>query len=85
MPCATHSKETGRPSRQDRGYDADYDAALRSPAYLAATHCACGRKFTKWNPKTGGHVKPVRAGGTAADGVVAECRKCNLGWRRDGV
>lgn len=81
MPCSTHRDE--RPRRQARGYDREYDAALREEQYQKATRCAkCGREFTEDNPKTGGHKRDVRRGGTAADGVDPWCRDCNYGWRR---
>lgn len=78
--CAQHK----RPSPRARGYDAEYERALRSPAYVAATHClTCGRPFTSDNPKTGGHVKAIRHGGTAADGIFPQCAGCNYGDNRD--
>lgn len=81
MPCPTHSDE--RPRRQARGYDREYDAALKEREYVEATRCmTCGEEFTEDNPKTGGHKRDVRRGGTAADGVGAQCRRCNMGWRR---
>ena len=77
--CAKHR----RPARQKRGYDAEYERALRAPAYLAATKCAtCHEPFTADNPKTGGHVKAIRNGGTTADGIIPQCARCNYGWRR---
>jgi len=72
-----------RPPRQQRGYDAEYEAALRDPEYVAATHCGtCHQPFTKDNPKTGGHRVAIRDGGTTADGVFPQCADCNYGWRR---
>lgn len=78
-------RERGRGSRQERGYDADYEQQLRDPAYVAATHCtSCGEAFTDDNPKTGGHVTALRHGG--GDGsVVAQCQRCNYGWSRTGT
>lgn len=82
--CTTHraERERARGTRQERGYDADYDRR-RKAALDGATRCSsCGAAFSDDNPATGGHVVDIRAGGTTADGVVAECRRCNLGWRR---
>jgi hypothetical protein len=70
----------GRPA--ERGYDGDYIRA-RAAAVTGATHCGtCGEAFAEDNPATGGHVKAIRDGGTVGDGIVAECRRCNYGWRR---
>lgn len=81
--CAT-AKELRRGRRQQRGLGADYDRA-RETALAGATHCCtCGRPFTTENPATGGHVVARRHGGTAADGIRAECRDCNYGWERTG-
>lgn len=82
--CAEHRREAdlARGTKQSRGYDADYDRA-RAAALASATHCSkCGGQFTAENPATGGHVKDIRAGGSTKDGIQAECRRCNLGWRK---
>lgn len=84
--CPEHTKQQdevrGAPSQ--RGYDRDYREA-RADALDGATHCdTCRRPFTAANPATGGHHKAVRRGGTAAEGIGAQCRKCNYGWRATG-
>jgi hypothetical protein len=40
--------------------------------------------FTADNPATGGHVISIRDGGTTADGIKAECARCNYGWQTTG-
>lgn len=79
------SRDKARGTRQQRGYDADYDEQLRDPAYLAATHCTtCGDPFTDDNPKTGGHSTALRHGG-AGSPVKPQCARCNFGWRKSGA
>lgn len=81
--CAT-ARELARGRRQTRGYDATY-ARARAKALAGATHCrTCGTRFTPDNPATGGHALARRHGGTTADGIVAECRRCNYGWETTG-
>lgn len=81
--CA-RQRELRRGRRQQRGLDAAYDRA-RTAALASATVCVtCGEPFTAANPATGGHVVARRHGGTTADGIVAECRRCNYGWERTG-
>ena len=81
-PDCASTADRARGTRQQRGLDADYDRA-RAAALATATHCAtCGERFTEHNPATGGHAKDRRDGGTTADGIVAQCRRCNYGWRR---
>jgi 5-methylcytosine-specific restriction enzyme A len=71
-----------RGSRQARGYDAQYERA-RATALDGATRCmTCRGPFTEDNPATGGHVRAISQGGTAADGIGAECQRCNYGKRR---
>lgn len=84
MPCATHARKPDfRPRRQARGYDAKYETAKKTPEFRKATRCeTCGKKFTPENPKTGGHRKDIRAGGSTEDGIFPQCRRCNYGWRR---
>lgn len=78
--CSRHA----RPKRQDRGYDAEYERALKRPQFLAATHClTCDEPFTPDNPRTGGHVRALRRGGTTADGIFPQCAHCNYGDTRD--
>jgi hypothetical protein len=74
--------DQARGTRQQRGYDAQYDAA-RNRAVASASHCcSCGERFTEDNPATGGHRRAIRHGGTTAHGIDAQCRRCNYGWRR---
>lgn len=71
-------KQRGR--RQARGYGADYIAELKKLKATKPTVCVtCGERFTANNPMTGGHAKSIRYGGTLADGLIPECRHCNLG------
>jgi hypothetical protein len=81
--CAAHARarDKARGTRQQRGYDAQFEAAKRAPEYVNATHCtACGCAFTPDNPKTAGHVIAIRDGGRGS-GVTPQCRRCNYGWR----
>jgi hypothetical protein len=85
--CERHTRERdkARGTRQQRGYDAEYEAQLKSPTYLEATHCAaCGKPFTADNPKTGGHSTAIRKGGKGSK-ILAHCRSCNYGWTRTGL
>lgn len=82
-PCAG-ARELRRGRRQQRGYDTAYEHE-RARALASATHCAsCGVRFTDRNPATGGHVIARRHGGTTADGIKPECRRCNYGWEASG-
>jgi hypothetical protein len=80
-PRHEHERDQARGSRQQRGYDTDYDRAKRDPAYLNATHCAtCGKPFTATNPRTAGHTTDLRTG--RSDGrIMPQCQDCNYGWR----
>jgi hypothetical protein len=81
--CATRY-ELRRGRRQQRGYDTEYEHE-RARALARATHChTCGQPFTADNPVTGGHRIARRHGGTTADGIKPECRRCNYGWERSG-
>ncbi len=81
--CA-RTRELARGRRQARGLGADYDRA-RDRALSGAVRCGtCGEPFTAENPATGGHAVARRHGGTTADGIFAECRRCNYGWRVTG-
>lgn len=85
--CAEHRREAERKrgSSTARGYDADYRAQLKIPAYVNATRCgSCGCAFTDDNPKTGGHTVAIRNGGKGSE-IVAQCRRCNYGWLRTGL
>lgn len=82
--CEQHRRnyERARGTFTQRGYDAAYKRA-RTQALAKATTCwKCGCEFTPDNPATGGHVKDIRAGGTLAHGIKAECRRCNYGRRQ---
>lgn len=77
--CPTHANTTAR------GYGAAFQRAQRDRAHVEATRCAtCGKAFTRANPKTAGHRVALRDGGTLADGIKPECRRCNYGWKRSG-
>lgn len=81
--CAAE-RELARGRRQARGYDAAY-VRERDRALAGATHCCtCGARFTADNPATGGHIVARRHGGTTADGIKPECRRCNYGWEASG-
>lgn len=85
--CPTHAREyeARRGTNAQRGYDYAFRKAS-AEAKAKATHCAeCGDQFTASNPATGGHVRAVRHGGSTSDGITAQCRRCNLGWRRTGL
>lgn len=85
--CATHrrAKDKARGTRQERGYDADFERAKAQPDYVSATRCAeCGAPFTEDNPKTGGHSVAIRNGGRGSK-IVPHCRRCNYGWARTGL
>ncbi len=85
--CETHAREyeAQRGSSARRGYGHAYRKAT-SRATRNATHCSsCGEPFTENNPATGGHVRAIRNGGSTRDGIVAQCRRCNYGWRRTGL
>lgn len=84
VDCA-RVKDRARGTRQERGYDAEFEQAKRRPEYVNATHCAeCGQPFTADNPKTGGHSIAVRNGGKGS-AVLPHCRRCNYGWVRTGL
>ena len=85
--CDDHrrAKDKARGTRQERGYGADYQAQLKSPEYVNATHCAeCGQVFTEDNPKTGGHSVALRNGGQGSK-ILPHCRRCNYGWENTGL
>lgn len=78
------ARERQRGRRQQRGYDRQYELE-REQTLAGATHCAtCGEAFTTDNPATGGHKVAIRDGGTTADGIKPECRRCNYGWQKTG-
>lgn len=85
--CEVHAKEyeAERGTNKERGYDSRFRKASNE-AKAKATHCSeCGTRFTPANPATGGHSRAVRRGGSTDDGIVAQCRRCNYGWRRTGL
>lgn len=85
--CPTHAREyeAKRGTNKERGYDYRFRKASKQ-AKANATHCdECGRPFTASNPATGGHRRAVRNGGSTDEGIVAQCRECNYGWRRTGL
>jgi hypothetical protein len=85
--CRDHerAKDKARGTRQERGYDATFEAQLKAPGYVNATHCAeCGGPFTQDNPKTGGHSVAIRNGGRGSR-ILPHCRRCNYGWSRTGL
>jgi len=79
------ARDAERGTRHERGYDADYEAAKRDPAFVAATHCArCRRPFTPANRKTAGHKLALRKDRTSK-AIEPQCEDCNYGWRRTGA
>lgn len=71
-----------RPNPRQRGYGRDYDLARAVALATSDGTCpTCGEAFTAANPPTGGHRKPISGGGTTADGIFAQCRRCNYGRR----
>ncbi len=85
--CNAHAQEyeAQRGTNKERGYDYKFRKASKA-AKNNATHCPrCGVEFTASNPATGGHRVAVRRGGRTADGIEAQCRRCNYGWRRTGL
>lgn len=86
--CSQHEREhdRARGRRQARGYNRDYDRAVREMHASAPTNCViCLQAFTPDNPATGGHRTAQRHGGTTANGIEPQCRRCNYGWRRTGT
>lgn len=83
-PCSRR-RARARGTTTQRGYGHAYQKAAEV-AKKNATHCPeCGAAFTPNNPATGGHVTALREGGSLSDGIVAQCRSCNYGWRRTGL
>lgn len=85
--CPTHARayEVARGLPAQRGYGREHRRAT-ARAVRGATHCPkCGSPFTKDNPATGGHVVARRRGGDVAQGIEAQCRRCNYGWRKTGL
>lgn len=86
--CPPHraAREQQRGTRTARGYDNDYlRAATRAKRTAGSTCPRCNERFTADNPPTGGHIVAIRDGGSTHDGIEAQCRRCNLGWRRTGL
>lgn len=85
--CALHQREyeQARGTSTQRGYGSKFQRASKQ-AKANATHCVeCGQPFTPDNPATGGHRAAIRNGGSLDEGIVAQCRRCNYGWRRTGL
>jgi transposase len=78
VPCAEHK----RPSRQARGYDAEYERERRALPPPPPTCPTCDQPMVK---ATSGHRTAIRAGGKASDGLQWQCEPCNYGWRRTGL
>lgn len=78
--------EQRKRAAHDAAYGPDYQRARAEAVANAGERCPnCGQPYTESNPPTGGHRVPVREGGTTQDGVVAQCRRCNYGWKKTGL
>lgn len=78
--------EALRRQSHDAAYGADYQRESARVRREAGTHCPrCGRPYTPDNPPTAGHLVAVREGGTLEEGLEAQCRKCNFGWKKTGL
>jgi hypothetical protein len=78
--------QAARAAVHDAAYGPDYQRAQKAAIANAGPSCPnCGQPYTASNPPTGGHAVPVREGGSTQDGVVAQCRRCNYGWKRTGL
>jgi hypothetical protein len=76
------TRNRARGSSTQREYDSRYRTE-RDRVVSEATHCeTCGEPFTEDNPATGGHRRDRRHGGGTDDGIMAQCARCNYGWRR---
>lgn len=87
-PGAKGSRCPDCETREHRAaYGPDYQAALRAAKQEQTSGICpnCNEPFSADNPATGGHARAVRLGGTAADGVVLHCRRCNSGWKKTGL
>jgi 5-methylcytosine-specific restriction endonuclease McrA len=76
-----------RPSRQARGYDAEYEAnraIIVNNARAYNLPCwKCGKQFGPIETITADHRIPLRKGGTNdLDNLLPACTRCNYGWRR---
>lgn len=66
-----------RGSSTQRGYGYRWQQTSKR-AIAQAPYCVdCGTEGTSDNPLTGDHLTPRSKGGTAEDGVVVRCRRCN--------
>ena len=73
------ARDRQRPSRQERGLDAEYERERRV-VLKDATHCErCGRPFTATRRPTAGHVIPRVQGGGSRGNLQPECSACNYG------
>lgn len=89
------AQERARPSRQDRGYDAEFDrnsALIRAEAGRVwgsggVVACVvCGRAIPGPGDLTIEHRRAVRDGGTnALPNLGPAHARCNYGWRRRGT
>ncbi len=78
--------KAARDQKHGEAYGGAYTRERDRAVQAAGTHCPrCGRPYTADNPATGGHRVPVREGGSTEDGIEAQCRDCNYGWRRTGL
>ena len=80
-------KPDTRPSRQDRGYDAEYErnrALMLERAQANNWPCVvCGLDFALGELITAEHLIPKRlGGGNGLDNLGPAHSRCNSGWRR---
>ena len=76
-----------RPSRQQRGYDSEYDrnaALVIENARQYGRPCwKCGKHFKPGEKITVDHIIPLRRGGTnGLENLAPACTRCNYGWRK---
>lgn len=74
-PDCTRTLEARRGTRQQRGYDADHDAARRALAATLPAPCGygCGTTLTPDHPWVAAH----RVDGHPQHGWLASCVRCN--------
>lgn len=84
-PDCRRAQEKQRGTASQRGYGSAHRRA-GDAAIAGKTRCEhCDQPFTPDNPAQRGHRVAIREGGTPADGYVAHCRRCNLGWATTGL
>jgi hypothetical protein len=76
-----------RPSRQARGYDAEYEhnraVMVEVTRQLNLPCVICGHYFEPGETITAEHLIPLRRGGTNdLDNLGPACGSCNSGWAR---